>query len=145
MLNNKPISYKRIFLLFFIFCFTSSFGQKKYEPTYQKVFKQVKKITYNNNLIKLSEVKPDKKWNNYKGGAINTIDSLFFFDNKFLGLSFPTNSDKIRNEYLAFYFSQKTAKSPTLFSLLNYYRPIIKQNLTTNNLPKELELLPVVL
>ena len=129
-----------------IFCFSHSFAQKNnYTSVYAKEFKQQKKISYNTKLFSLSESVPDKKWSNYKGGAINTEDSLYYFNENLLCFSFPTNSNKIRNEYLAFYFSQKSAKCPTLFSLLNYYSPIIKQNLDSNNLPKELKLLPAVL
>lgn len=143
-LNKKPVT-KLSITVFFIFCFFLSFGQiKKYESVYAREFKQVKKISYINNLIALSEVKPEKKWKNYQGSSINTDDSLFYFNKDQLCFSFPANSDKIRNEYLAFYFSQKSAKCHTLFSLLKYYEPIIDQNLKANNLPNELKLLPVV-
>lgn len=134
----------RFFLLFLFFCHFSYGQSKKYESTYGKEFKQLKKTSYNSKLISLSNVKPEKKWDNYQGGPINTTDSLYYFSNDQLCFSFPTNSDKIRNEYLVFYFSQKSAKCPTLFSLLKYYEPIIEQSLTANNLPKELKLLPVI-
>ncbi len=142
---SKRIKLQLLFALTLVICFNFSFAQKQHISTYKKEFKQFRKLEYNINLIALSEVKPDKKWNNYNGGPINTTDSLFSFSDSLLAKYFPTNSDKIRNEYLAFYFSQKTAKCPTLFSLLKYYEPIISQNLTKNNLPKELNLLPVIL
>jgi len=145
--HNKIDTLKWCFIFLFISCFISSYSQshnKIYISTYAKEFKQVKKTPYNVNLISLSDIKPDKKWNSYKGNPINTTDSLFYFGDQFLATSFPSNADKIRNEYLAFYFSQKTAKCPTLFSLLNYYEPIIEKNLKSNNLPLELKLLPLV-
>ncbi len=136
------------FTLLFAFCLSTSFGQsgkkKNFSSAYAKEFKQLKKTPYTNKLIKLSELKPEKNWKGYQGGPINTEDSLFYFNNNQLCFAFPTNSDKIRNQYLAFYFSQKSAKCPTLFSLLNYYEPIIEQNLNANNLPKELKLFPAV-
>ena len=143
ILNHTTI-LKTLLTATLIVCSSISFAQKKHTSVYKKEFKQFRKLEYNINLIANSEIKPDKKWDNYKGGAINTSDSLFLFDNSFLSKAFPTNSDKIRNEYLAFYFSQKTAKCPTLFSLLKYYDPTIEKGLIENDLPKELKLLPVV-
>ena len=122
----------------------TSFGQNKYESVYAKEYQQIKKNSYNSMLINTSVDKPKKKWSNYKGGPINTTDSLFYFNENSLSVSFPTNSNLIKNEYLAFYFAQKSAKCPTLFSLLNYYHPVIEANLKKNNLPTELNLLPVV-
>jgi len=142
---HNLFSVKRFFLLLFVVISTSVSGQKKYESIYAHEFKQVNRNSYNKKLISLSQNKPDIKWDNYKGGSINTEDSLFFFRGDQLCFSFPTNSNKIRNEYLAYYFSLKTAKCPTLFSLLNFYEPIIKSNLQVNNLPIELKLLPAVL
>ncbi|MGB0887746.1 MAG: LysM peptidoglycan-binding domain-containing protein [Vicingaceae bacterium] len=120
-------------------------NNKKHTSIYKTEFQKFRKNNYNLFLISKSNTKPNKNWNNYKGGAINTTDSLFFFNDDLLAKAFPTNSDKIRNKYLAFYFSQKTAKCPTLFSLLNYYEPTINNNITLNKLPKELKLLPAVL
>ncbi|MBL4593358.1 MAG: LysM peptidoglycan-binding domain-containing protein [Flavobacteriales bacterium] len=149
MLNiTKTTWLKWSFFSLFAICFIDSFSQsdkENYTSIYAQEFKQIKKITYNTKLFSLSDIKLEKKWNNYQGGAINTADSLFYFNNDQLCSSFPTNSDKIRNEYLAFYFSQKSAKCPTLFSLLKLYQPIIENNLKINNLPKELGLLPAVL
>jgi peptidoglycan lytic transglycosylase D len=133
-------------LLFSLFTIVS-FSQNKnsYKSIYAREYKNVKKNSYNLKLIKLSEIKPDKNWNNYQGGPINTNDSLFNFNTDQLCFSFPTNSNTHRNSYLIFYFSQKTAKLPTLLSLFKYYHPIIEENLKANNLPQELKLLPVVL
>ena len=139
------VSNKSFILLLLLVSSAPLLAQDKYESVYAREFKQIKKNTHNNRLLKYSETKPEKKWNSYKGGAINTEDSLFYFNGDLLCFSFPTNSSKIRNEYLAFYFSLKTAKCPTLFSFLKYYEPIINRNLKTNNLPQELKLLPVVL
>jgi membrane-bound lytic murein transglycosylase D len=136
-----------------IFIFISSFGSisqaqteynNQFNSIYAKEFKQFRSLAYNLDLIALSKNKPNTKWNKYKGGAINTTKSNFFFNNELLAKAFPTNSDKLRNEYLAFYFSQKTAKCPTLFSLLKYYEPILAKHITLTQLPKELKLLPVV-
>ncbi len=145
--NTKPLKPLLVTILIGLFCISKaqSNRNKKYIPVYKKEFKQFRKLEYTINLIGLSNIKPDKNWNNYKGGPINTTDSLFSFNGDYLSNAFPTNSDKIRNEYLAFYFSQKTAKCPTLFSLLKYYEPIIQKSLKDNDLPKELKLLPVIL
>ena len=123
----------------------SSFSQKNYNSIYAQEFKQVKKTAYSKKLISLSKITPEKKWSDYKGGPINTSDSLFFFNGRYFVYAFPTNADKIRNEYLAFYFSQKSAKCPTLFSLLKYYNDSLITELAARELPKELKLLPVVL
>jgi len=120
-------------------------GQKTQISTYKKEFKKVGKNEATKKLLSKSQIKINTKWDNYTGSTINTTDSLFFFDNKFLSTSFPSNSSTHKNSYLIYYFSQKTAKCPTLFSLLNYYQPIINENLEVNNLPKELKLLPAVL
>jgi len=111
---------------------------------YKYEFKNLTYNPYNQHLISLSKTKPKKNWNNYHGGAINTTDSLFFFNNNQLCFSFPTNTDKISNKYLIYYFSLKSIKCPTLFSLLNYYQPIINTNLKANKLPKKLNLIPAV-
>tara|TARA_B100000809_G_C15126806_1_gene526635 strand:- start:223 stop:1731 length:1509 start_codon:yes stop_codon:yes gene_type:complete len=130
-------------LCFFITPFL--FSQKTYNSVYQTEFKNVGKNQFTKQLISLSKEKINTKWDNYQGGAIHTEDSLFYFNSNLLSLAFPTNTATYKNNYLLYYFSQKTAKCPTLFSLLNYYEPIINQNLNENNLPKELLLLPVVL
>tara|TARA_B100000809_G_scaffold49028_1_gene43843 strand:- start:10084 stop:11580 length:1497 start_codon:yes stop_codon:yes gene_type:complete len=140
----NTLRLKSLLTLTLVVLFGVSFAQKAHPSIYKKEFKQFRKLEYNINLISRSKTRPDKKWDNYKGGAINTSDSLFLFDDIFLSKAFPTNSDKIRNEYLAFYFSQKTAKCPTLFSLLKYYEQTIEKGLIENDLPKELKLLPVV-
>ncbi len=136
------------FSLLMTFYFITSYGQsgkeKDYETIYAQEFLQIKKVAYNKTLLSLSQVTPKKNWDDYKGGSINTTDSLFYFNNNFLAVSFPANSNKIRNKYLAFYFAQKTAKCPTLFSLLKYYESTIEKNLSINNLPNELKLLPVI-
>ena len=143
-ITHNKIQLKPLITIILVVCFGISNAQKKHQSIYKSEFKQFRSLQYNLNLISNSEVKPDKKWNNYNGGPINTTDSLFFFNDSLLSQAFPTNSDKIRNEYLAFYFSQKTAKCHTLFSLLKYYDPILEKHLIDNNLPKELKLLPVV-
>ena len=146
---TKTINLTWSFSLLSMFCFNIAFSQsvkkKNYNTIYAKEFKNIKKNPFNTQLIKRSTIKPKKNWNNYKGGPINTSDSLFFFNGKYLVDEFPANSDKIHNEYLAFYFSQKTAQCPTLFSLLSFYEPIIEKNIKANKLPKEIKLLPVVL
>lgn len=121
------------------------FGQsKKYESVYANAYKNVEKNTYTSRLLSSSITIPEKNWNNYQGGAIHTTDSLFLFNNDLLCHSFPTNTSKISNDYLIFYFSQKNAKCPTLFSLLKYYHPILDKHLAQNNLPKEIQHIPVV-
>lgn len=115
-----------------------------YNSIYAKEFNQFRSLAYNLDLIALAKNKPNKDWNKYQGGPINTTKSNFFFNNDLLSKAFPSNSDKIRNKYLAFYFSQKTAKCPTLFSLLKHYEPILEKHITANELPKELKLIPVV-
>ena len=144
------VAIKWLLILLFICIFSALYGQSinsnelNYNAVYAKEFKQLKKNSYNNKLFSLSEIVPKKNWKNYKGGPINTTDSLFHFNNNLLSFSFPTNSDKHKNKYLIYYFSQKSAICPTLFTLLNYYQPIIDSHLKNNQLPKELELLPVV-
>ena len=113
------------------------------KPVYQNEFEQVKANSYTKKLISYASVKPPQKYT-YKGQPIHTNDSLFLFGNQFLSQAFPTNYKEIDNEYLIFYFSQKSAKCPTLFSLLQYYQPKIDAELVKNNLPKELKLIPVV-
>jgi membrane-bound lytic murein transglycosylase D len=147
---HKSILYKWCFFALLTIITNHTFSQriktlKKYNSIYAKEFKGVKRNPYNLKLISLSDVKPSNNWNNYKGSSIQTVDSLFHFNDDQLCFSFPTNSSVHRNSYLIFYYSQKTAKLPTLLSLFNYYNPIIEKNLTTNNLPSELKLLPVVL
>lgn len=135
-----------ILLIAISLCINSfTFGQKTTPSVYQTAYKNVGKNSYTKQLISLSSEKIDKKWNNYKGGAITTEDSLFSFDNSLLANAFPTNTAVHKNKYLLYYFSQKTAKCPTLFSLLKYYEPTISKNLTENELPQELKLLPTVL
>jgi len=143
ILIRKSIFIILISLSFSLFCQTEKYSLS-HESIYSKEFEEVKNNDYNKILLSQSSTKIDKHWNNYKGGPINTSDSLFYFNNDFLIKSFPTNSSKIKNDYLIFYFSQKTAKCPTLFSLLNYYQSTIEIELTKNNLPKELKLIPVV-
>ena len=141
---SKKNNLKYILTTTLIVVFSTFYAQKKQTSVYKKEFEQFRKLAYNTNLISRSDIKPNKHWNNYNGGPINTTDSLFTFNEDFLSASFPTNSNKIKNEYLAFYFSQKTAKCPTLFSLLKYYEPIIEQYTTENKIPSELKLLPLV-
>jgi membrane-bound lytic murein transglycosylase D len=147
-LIKSVILKSSIYLLAFFlpYCLFAQTKKEKlaYETTYSKEFEGVKTNDYNKFIFSLSETIPDKNWNNYQGGPINTSDSLFFFGDDLLINSFPTNSNKIKNEYLIFYFSQKTAKCPTLFSLLNYYQSTIKSELKVNDLPEELQLIPVV-
>lgn len=128
------------------FCITPFlFSQKTHTSVYTTEFKNVGKNHFTKQLIALSKETINTKWNKYQGGAIHTEDSLFHFNSNLLSLAFPTNTATYKNSYLLYYFSQKTAKCPTLFSLLNYYEPIISQNLNKNNLPKELKLVPAVL
>ena len=128
------------------FCSTHFlFSQKTNPSVYQTEFKNVGKNQFTKQLITLSKETINTKWNKYQGGGIHTEDSLFHFNSNLLSLAFPTNTATYKNSYLLYYFSQKTAKCPTLFSLLNYYEPIINQNLNDNNLPKELKLVPAVL
>lgn len=115
-----------------------------YETVYSKEFEEVKTNTYNKTLLSLADKKPSKNWDDYNGGPIQTTNNLFHFNNQLLSKSFPTNTNITKNDYLIFYFSQKTAKCPTLFSLLKYYEPTIEKELIANNLPKELKLIPVV-
>ena len=124
---------------------TFLFGQQNSKNSYQTEFKQVAKNSYLKKLISLSNTQIDLKWNNYQGKAIYTEDSSFQFGGRQLNEVFPTNSAIHSNDYLIYYFSQKTAKCPTLFSLLNYYESIINEHLNNNNLPKELKLLPSIL
>jgi len=145
--KNNTITRLRLNLtLVLFFCITPFlFGQKTITSAYKTEFKNVGKNQFTQQLISLSNEKINTKWNNYQGGAIHTEDSLFHFNSEILSLVFPTNTGTFKNSYLIYYFSQKTAKCPTLFSLLNYYEPIINKNLRDNNLPKELKLLPAVL
>ncbi len=147
-LNKKTITKWSLFALLFSNCLDLFSQNEKtklgYETTYSKEFEEVKNNNYNKTLFSYSKIKPDRNWDNYNGGAINTSDSLFHFNKGTLANAFPLNANKIKNDYLIFYFSQKTAKCPTLFSLLNYYQPIIDAELIENNLPKELNLIPVV-
>jgi len=130
----------------FLYCITPFlFSQKTKPSVYKTEFQNVGKNQLTKQLISLSKEKINSKWDNYQGGAIHTEDSLFYFNSELLKLAFPTNTVTFRNSYLIYYFSQKTAKCPTLFSLLNYYEPIINKNLSDNNLPEELKLLPAVL
>jgi membrane-bound lytic murein transglycosylase D len=143
----NTITHLRFNLTFVLIFCTSTIllGQKAQNSVYQTEFKTVGKDEYTKQLISLSKEKINQKWNNYQGKAIHTDDSLFHFNSDLLGTAFPTNTAIHKNNYLLYYFSQKTAKCPTLFSLLNYYEPRINQNLNKNNLPQELKLLPVVL
>ncbi len=141
---GMPKNYIKHILLLTFSCFAlASFGQQK-KSSYINEFEKVKSNLYNQKLIKLSAIVPNKNWNEYKGAPMETPDSIFIFNNAPLSLSFPTNSTKITNDYLIIYFSQKTAKCPTLFSLFNYYKPTIDSALLNNGLPKELNLLPAV-
>jgi len=142
--QNKKKPLKVLLTAMLAVCYIFSFAQQNQSLAYKKALKEFRKVAYNLNLIAHSASQPDKKCDNYKGGPINTTDAQFFFGDGQLSDYFPTNADKIRNQYLAFYFSQKTAMCPTLFSLLNYYEATIEKYLTANNLPKELKLLPVV-
>lgn len=141
----KALLKQSIIIALFLLLAPFLLGQHTHTSIYKKEFKSVAKNPHSKKIIFLSPKKIDRKWNNYKGGAINTVDYLFFFDNKPLSTSFPSNSSTYENNYLIYYFSQKTAKCPTLFSLLKYYEPIINENLEHNNLPQELKLLPAVL
>lgn len=117
---------------------------KKYESVYATSFKNVGLDPCTSTLIKHSETKPDKNWNNYKGREIHTDDSLFFFGDEELSKSFPTNSSKITNDYLIYYYSQKTAKCPTLFTLHEFFKIIAEKALSEKGLPEELALIPAV-
>lgn len=141
---NLHIQTALKYLLTALICFSYSFSIAQTSAIYLNEFEQVKNNSYNKRLISLSAISPDKNWNNYKGGEIYTTDSLFSFGSKSLSEVFPTHYGKVKNEYLIVYFSQKTAKCPTLFSLLNYYKPIIDAELAKNELPRELNLIPVV-
>ncbi len=147
-INKKPALKRSLAFLFVLFIIPVFSQQTKkevnYKSVYAKEYKQVKKEPYNVKLLSLSETTPEKKWNNYHGEAINTTDSLYHFNNELLCFSFPTNSNKINNDYLIYYFSLKEASCPTLFSLFKYYKPSIDSNLIINSLPKELALLPAV-
>jgi membrane-bound lytic murein transglycosylase D len=149
IIHNKTLAIKLcftfLFSLFFIFC-NGQKGKRKvnYTSIYANEFKKTKKSKYNVHLISLSKTFPKKNWDKYQGGPIYTIDSLFYFNNDLLCFSFPTNSSKLKNDYLIYYFSLKEASCPTLFSLLKYYQPTIDSNLSLNGLPKELKLLPAV-
>lgn len=121
-----------------------SYGQKIPESIYKKEFKTVGKNEYTRKIISLSSTKPIKDWNDYQGGPINVDSSIYQFDNQSLSQIFPTNYAIHKNEYLVFYFSQKEAKCPTLFSLLNYYQSTIDLYLQKHQLPKEIHLLPAV-
>lgn len=135
----------KIILLLFIGVSVYGYGQsKKYDSEYALSFKNVGTDSYTSTLIKHSETKPDKNWNNYKGREIHTDDSLFFFGDDKLSKSFPTNCSKINNKYLIYYYSQKSSKCPTLFSLHNFFKSNSEDYLKEKKLPKELALIPVV-
>lgn len=146
--NQQTIQKWSIFLCFTLFSYSlysqSEKAELPYETVYSKEFTEVKTNTYIKTLLALSDKKPSKNWDDYKGGPIYTTDSLFCFNKQSLNKAFPTNTNITKNDYLIFYFSQKTAKCPTLFSLLKYYEPTIEKELTDNHLPKELKLIPVV-
>lgn len=141
MLVHKYI-FKYIACSIFILLSIYSFCQSE-NSIYQKEFKNVRSNSFNNQLIKLSDTKPPKKWD-YQGKPIHTDDSLFVFGSQFLANQLPTHSKETHNAYLIIYFSQKSIVCPTLFSLLKYYEPIIEKELEKNKLPKELKLIPVV-
>lgn len=123
---------------------TNSISQtNKYESVYAKSYKNVGKDVYSKKLITLSLNNPDKNWK-YQGGELRTIDSLFHFNNDMFCHDFPTNTSKLTNDYLIYYFSQKQAKCPVLFSLLNYYEQILDKELFEKGLPKELKFIPVI-
>ncbi|PJB15600.1 MAG: hypothetical protein CO118_02855 [Flavobacteriales bacterium CG_4_9_14_3_um_filter_32_8] len=147
--KNKTPLLKFYFTFLFAFLFAITYGQKNkkkvnYETVYAIEFKQIKECPYNIKLISLSETVSGKKWKNHYEGSMSDLDTICQFNNNFLCSSFPTNSNHLTNEYLIFYFSLKKNSCPTLFSLLNYYQNIIDTNLQTNNLPKELKLIPAV-
>ncbi len=145
----RKISFKTISFIGLGLLLTNSsnflFAQKKiYNTSYAKAYKNVGKDSYTSTLIKHSDVKPDKKWNNYQGRDLHTDDSLFFFGDDLLSKSFPTNTSKITNDYLIYYFSQKTAKCPTLFTLHKFFKSNAESALKEKGLPKELALIPAV-
>lgn len=140
MLNIKSAI---LFCFITALCFYTSVNAQNPKTVYQTEFEQVKTNTYTKKLISYSAIKPPQK-HTYKGQPIYTNDSLFIFGSQFLAQAFPTNYKEIDNKYLIFYFSQKSAKCPTLFSLLKLYETIIESELTKNDLPKELKLIPAV-
>lgn len=128
--------------LIILFLFTAFLlAQKKTKESVYKIeYEEITKNTYSEILIKFSEEKPPKHIN-YKGKPI-TSDSTFLFAEKPFSHSFPTQFSE--NHYLPYYFSAKAYKMPTAISLLHYYQSIIDSNLIYNNLPKELNLVPLV-
>lgn len=134
--------YKTLVLIVCFFPFISLSAQKKIkESIYKSEYEDLTKNTYNKTLINLSKEQPPKHIN-YKGLPITTTDSTFLFNKKPIKTSFPTQFAE--NHYLPYYFSSKSYKLPTAFSLLKYYQSIIDSNLVYNELPKELNLIPLV-
>ncbi len=135
---SKQITLTLIILFLFS---TFLLAQKKTkESAYKFEYEEITKNTYSKRLIEISGEKPPKHIN-YKGKPI-TIDSTFLFDEKPFFISFPTQFSE--NHYLPYYFSAKAYKMPTAMSLLHYYQSVIDSNLAYNNLPKELNLVPLV-
>ncbi|MBW6481719.1 MAG: LysM peptidoglycan-binding domain-containing protein [Vicingaceae bacterium] len=134
---------KQITLTLIILFLFSTFllAQKKTKESVYKIeYEEITKNTYSKRLIEISGEKPPKHIN-YKGKPI-TIDTTFLFAEKPFSHSFPTQFSE--NHYVPYYFSAKAYKMPTAMSLLHYYQSIIDSNLTYNNLPKELNLVPLV-
>lgn len=135
-------TYKPLVLIVCFFPFISLSAQKKTkESIYKTEYEDLTKNSYNKTLINLSKEQPPKHIN-YKGLPITTTDSTFLFNKKPIKTSFPTQFAE--NHYLPYYFSSKSYKLPTAFSLLKYYQSIIDSNLVYNELPKELNLIPLV-
>ncbi|PKP49480.1 MAG: hypothetical protein CVT95_03375 [Bacteroidetes bacterium HGW-Bacteroidetes-12] len=137
-MTKQAIFSFSISLFFFI---SLNAQQKTKESIYKTEYEDVTRNSYNKILINLSKEQPPKHIN-YKGIPITTNDSTFKFNGKQIDESFPTQFAE--NHYLPYYFSSKSYKLPTAFSLLKYYQSIIDSNLAYNELPKELNLVPLV-
>jgi len=137
-MTKQAIFSFSISLFFFI---SLNAQQKTKESIYKTEYEDVTRNSYNKILINLSKEQPPKHIN-YKGIPITTNDSTFKFNGKQIDESFPTQFAE--NHYLPYYFSTKSYKLPTAFSLLKYYQSIIDSNLVYNELPQELSLIPLV-
>ena len=106
--NQQTIKKWVIFLCLTLFSYSlysqSGKAELPCETVYSKEFEDVKTNSYNKFLLSISDKKPSKNWDDYNGGNIKTTDSLFYFEKQSLSLSFPSNTNITKNDYLIFYF-----------------------------------------
>ena len=139
---SMSVFFKHIFIIISLLSLSTELvAQKKQKETiYKSEYEDVTRNVYNKKLLSLSEIQPPKHID-YKGPEITT-GSTFLFGTISLERAFPTAYPE--NHYLPYYFSSKAYKCPTALSLLKYYQPIIDKELEKHQLPKELNLVPMV-